>query len=68
MGAANLLPNFKFVKIEVPNFESYIGCCQIGELSAFMLSNGFHEYGRVPFMHIPKVGTYFDVIYKRVRQ
>jgi hypothetical protein len=29
-GAAELLPNFKFVKVEVPDFESYKGCCQIG--------------------------------------
>jgi FkbM family methyltransferase len=67
-GAANLLANFKFVKVEVPDFESYKGCCQISELSAFMLSKGFHEQDRAPFMQVPKLGTYFDVIYKRVRQ
>jgi FkbM family methyltransferase len=67
-GAGSLLANFKFVKVEVPDFESYKGCCQISELSAFMSSNGFREHRRLPFMHIPKVGTYFDVIYKRVRQ
>ena len=64
-GATKLLANFKFIKVEVPDFDSYKGCCQIGQLSEFMLSQGFREHIRVPFMHVPEVGTYFDVIYKR---
>jgi 2-O-methyltransferase len=64
-GAASLLSNFRFVKVEVPNFESYRGCCQIDELSAFMVSNGFREHSRVPFMHTSNLGTYFDVTYRR---
>ena len=63
-GAASLLPNFRFVKVEVPDFESYKGCCQISELSSFMLSNGFSEHTRVPFIHTSNLGTYFDVIYR----
>lgn len=66
LGSADLLSNFKFVKVEVADFESYKGCCQIGELSSFMLSNGFREHLRLPFMHAPNVGTYFDVLYKRI--
>ena len=64
-GAASLLPNFRFVKVEVPDFESYRGCCQIGELSTYMASNGFSENCRVPFMRTSNLGTYFDVIYER---
>jgi FkbM family methyltransferase len=67
-GATELLANFRFIKVEVPDFESYKGCYQIDELSSFMLSNGFREHIRLPFMHVPEVGTYFDVIYKRVRR
>jgi FkbM family methyltransferase len=63
-GAASLLPNFRFVKVEVPDFESYKGCCQISELSRFMLSNGFSEHSRVPFMYTSDLGTYFDVVYR----
>jgi 2-O-methyltransferase len=64
-GAANLLPNFKFVKVEVPDFESYKDCCQIDELSGFMSSNGFRERNRHIISHTPGVGTYFDVVYER---
>jgi FkbM family methyltransferase len=67
-GAANLLSNFKFVKVEVPDFESYKDCCQIGELSAFMVLNGFRESNRHPIIHTPGVGTYFDVLYERIHR
>jgi 2-O-methyltransferase len=66
-GAATVLPNFKFVKVEVPDFESYKGCCQIADLCAFMLSNDFRERSRHPITHRPGVGTYFDVIFERRR-
>lgn len=67
-GAAELLSNFRFIKAEVPDFESYRDCCQISELSTFMLSKNFREYSRAPFMHRSGLGTYFDVTYKRERR
>jgi len=66
-GAASLLPKFKFVKVEVPDFESYKECCQIDELSSFMTSHGFRERNRHLITHTPGVGTYFDVVYERIR-
>jgi FkbM family methyltransferase len=66
-GAASLLHHFKFIKVEVPDFESYTGCCQIGELSSFMSSSGFRERSRHPILHTPGVGTYFDILYQRNR-
>lgn len=64
-GAVNLLSHFKFVKVEVPDFESYKDCCQIDELAGFMASNGFRERSRHPITHTPGVGTYFDIVYER---
>ena len=66
-GAASLLSAFKFVKVEVPDFESYKECCQIDELSSFMTSHGFRERNRHLITHTPGVGTYFDVVYERIR-
>jgi FkbM family methyltransferase len=66
-GAVSLLSKFKFVKVEVPDFESYKECCQIGELAGFMASNGFRERSRHPITHTPGIGTYFDVVYERIR-
>jgi FkbM family methyltransferase len=42
-GASELLSEFRFIKTEVPDFEGYIGCCQIEEISQLMPSYGFHE-------------------------
>jgi FkbM family methyltransferase len=67
-GAVNLLSHFKFVKVEVPDFESYKDCCQIDELSGFMSSNGFRERSRHPIIHTPSIGTYFEVVYERIRR
>jgi FkbM family methyltransferase len=67
-GAASILPHFRFIKVEVPDFESYKECCQIGELSAFMSLNGFCECSRHTISHRPGVGTYFDVCYERIHR
>jgi Methyltransferase FkbM domain len=64
-GAAGILPSFRFVKVEVPDFESYQGCCLLAELNSFMESHGFREYRRDPFESAPGLGTYFDVLYER---
>jgi FkbM family methyltransferase len=67
-GAASILSNFKFIKIEVPDFEAYAGCCQIGELSAFMASSGFRERSRHLIRETPGVGSYFDIIFERLHR
>jgi FkbM family methyltransferase len=64
-GAATLLPAFKFVKVEAPDFESYRGCCKIDEVSAFMSLHGFRERGRHTITQTRGIGTYFDVLYER---
>ena len=35
------LSNFKYIKTEVADFESYKGCAKFSELNSFMLKNGF---------------------------
>lgn len=65
-GATTVLPRFRFVKVEVPDFESYTGCCLSSELDEFMSAQGFQERRRNAFNSIPGVGTYFDVLYERL--
>jgi hypothetical protein len=64
-GATTIPPQFRVVKVEVPDFESYTGCCRRSELSDFMSAHGFRERRRDEFDSIPGVGTYFDVLYQR---
>jgi FkbM family methyltransferase len=65
-GATTVLPRFRFIKVEVPDFEAYAGCCLSSELGEFMSTHGFRERRRDGFMSIPGVGTYFDVLYERI--
>lgn len=65
-GGAGILPKLRFVKVEVPDFEAYAGCCLRGELSEFMRGHGFRERRREAFRSIPGLGTYFDVLYENL--
>jgi len=64
-GSSPILQYFKFIKVEVPDFESYDGCCTLPEMSHFMQQAGFDEYARNRFKHKPGVGSYYDMVYER---
>lgn len=65
-GSRGILSRFSYIKVEVPDFESYEGCCQLDALNRFMHQEGFFEKSRIPFKHQQGVGTYFDVLYERI--
>jgi FkbM family methyltransferase len=67
-GAAQILPNFRFVKAEAADFEAYVGCAHIDALTTFMLSHGFREQRRIIQIHTPGIGTYFEVIYEQPKR
>lgn len=64
-GALPILSAFKFIKAEVPDFESYEGCCQLKDIDIFLKEHGFMEFSRHKFVESSKVGSYYDVVYKR---
>jgi FkbM family methyltransferase len=64
-GAADFLAHFRFIKVEVANFESYIGCCQLAEMAEFMRDHGFREHERDRFRSLRGVGAYYDVTYEK---
>jgi FkbM family methyltransferase len=65
-GSLPILNNFKFIKIEVPDFESYKGCCQLSDINDFMNKHGFKEFYRNKFASRAEGGSYFDIVYKRL--
>jgi FkbM family methyltransferase len=65
-GAVTILSNFKYIKTEAPDFESYKGCCQLKDLDSFLSQYNYQECFRNKFATHPNGGSYFDVIYKRV--
>jgi len=64
-GGISLLPFFKFIKTEAPDFEAYAGCCQLADIGAFMEQQGFEEYSRHKFASHPNGGNYFDIVFRK---
>jgi FkbM family methyltransferase len=64
-GAESLLPRFAYIKTEVPDFEAYEGCAQLGDLAAFVAARGFAELVRNRFASRAAGGHYYDVVYRR---
>jgi FkbM family methyltransferase len=63
-GAAEILHEFRYIKVEVADFEAYEGCCQVADISGFMQNNGFSEVCRRKFAEHSAGGSYFDILYK----
>ncbi len=66
-GCGPLLRNFEFIKTEVPDFESYEGCCQLSDIQAFMEVHGLREISRVEFARSPGRGSYYDIVFQRIQ-
>ena len=64
-GAAALLSGFQYIKTEVPDFESYAGCCQLSDMAEFMTGNGFKELSRQRFAKRDGGGSYYNITFKR---
>lgn len=67
-GAEKYLRNFTFIKTEIPDFESYVGCATLIEMEAFLKQRGFQEYSREKFAERKAGGSYFDIVYKRISE
>ena len=64
-GAVPILNAFKFIKVEVPDFEAYTGCCQLKDVEAFVQQHGFSEISRKKFAERAEGGSYYDIIYEK---
>jgi FkbM family methyltransferase len=65
-GSESILQNFKYIKTEVPDFESYKDCCQLKDIESFLSVRGYKEFAREPFARRPGGGTYYDITYKKI--
>jgi FkbM family methyltransferase len=64
-GAEDLLKKIRFVKTEVPDFESYNGCPRIDDIDGFLRLHGFSEHYRNKWATREQVGNYYDIVYRR---
>jgi FkbM family methyltransferase len=63
-GAIELFPHIHFIKVEVPDYEGYEGCCTVKDMNEFMNAHGYIERDRVAHgATVPSVGMYYDIVY-----
>ena len=67
-GSINLLKDVTYVKTEVADFQAYENGCQLVELEQFLSEFGFKEVRRFKFRSRSNVGSYFDILFKKVYQ
>jgi 2-O-methyltransferase len=66
-GAAKSLANFKFIMTEAADFESYVGCARVDELTSYLVPFGFKLTRRDKYAESPSGGQYFNLLYRKRR-
>lgn len=64
-GSIPVLNNFRFIKTEVSDFESYENACTLSQLTEWMNTQGFIIDSKYVFASKKNVGNYYDVLYRR---
>ncbi len=65
-GAPTSIQNFRWVKLEAANFESYQGCATVGDFTSFLEPRGFRLVRSDIFARKPdNSGAYFDLLFER---
>jgi len=64
-GAVPLLGHFRYIQVEVADFEAYAGGCQLPEVERFFREHGFAEHARHRFATRPGIGSFYDTVYRQ---
>ena len=62
-GARRVLRNMQMVRVEVADFEAYVGCPNPEQIGCFLESFGLKESTRVSFPVLRSGGSYYDIAY-----
>ncbi len=65
-GSLPILHIFKYIKVEVANFESYENCCQLPDIENFMTGHGYKMCSSNKDIPTTKGISYFDIVYKKL--
>jgi hypothetical protein len=64
-GAIPILHKFRYIKTEVPDFESYAGCCQLADIASFLTHYGYREFSRNRLAQRAGDGSYYNIVYSK---
>jgi FkbM family methyltransferase len=67
-GATAMLASFKYIQVEVADFEAYAGGCLLSQMNEFMSNQGFRQERceQQSYQLRTDVGAYYDVTYVRI--
>lgn len=65
-GAEELLGQFRFIKTEAADFESYRNCATVNQLCSYLKPFGFQVRRADRFAKSASGGAYFDILFERV--
>jgi FkbM family methyltransferase len=64
-GATKSIGQFKYIRTEAADFESYMYCAKAEELTSYLAQFGFKLTRSDKFAESPKGGRYFDLLYRK---
>ena len=65
-GAEEILGQFRFIKTEAADFESYRNCATVDQLCSYLKPFGFQVRREDRFAKRASGGAYFDILFERV--
>jgi FkbM family methyltransferase len=66
-GANSLLNNFRYIKTEAADFESYSGCATVDEIVVFLAKRSFSLVRKDLFARHNDGGAYYDLLFRSMR-
>jgi len=65
-GSKDLLNNITYVVTEAADFEAYLGCCKLDEITNYLSNFSLKLILKIKFAHRKNIGNYFNVVYKKI--
>lgn len=66
-GCGHFLSSFSYIKLEVADFEAYVGCCRLDEVIDYLGQYGFRERSRRVFAKHQQGGMYYELVFHSSR-
>ena len=64
-GAGPMLQQFKYIKTEAADFESYVGCATVAQIVSFLAGFEFRLIREDVFARHASGGRYYDLLFRK---
>lgn len=67
-GGNQVLNKMTYIIIEAADFEAYLGCCKIDQITYELSKFSFKLILKIRFAHHKNIGSYYEVVYKKIER